>query len=202
MTPTVIPITGTVDAGFLAGLAALRQGLTASGDASEEAGRKAAEGANLWASAADRFNEVHQAVTTVAATLSHAVTSVGAMADEQERLTAMSRRLGLDFDAAAEAAGRFVDETAAMGVAGRFAAADIRLTQQELNDLMRVAAATAETLGVSVADSAHTLTEALIQGEEGGLRRFGGGRHGCVRRLRPGLRQVVQRRRHGALLRL
>ena len=34
------------------------------------------------------------------------------------------------------------------------------------------------------------------------LRRFGGGRHGCVRRLRPGLRQVVQRRRHGALLRL
>ena len=97
------------------------------------------------------------------------------LADEQGRLDTASRDLGLNFDAAAASAGRFVDETEAMGVANRFAAADIRLTQQQLNDVMRVAGASADMLGTNTAGAVDTLREALIRGREGGLERFGQG---------------------------
>jgi len=102
-----------------------------------------------------------------------AATRFAALADEQARLDTASRDLGLNFDAAAASAGRFVDETEAMGVANRFAAADIRLTQQQLNDVMRVAGASADMLGTDTAGAVNTLREALIRGREGGLERFG-----------------------------
>jgi hypothetical protein len=104
-----------------------------------------------------------------------AATRFAALADEQARLDTASRDLGLNFDAAAASAGRFVDETEAMGVANRFAAADIRLTQQQLNDVMRVAGASADMLGTDTAGAVNTLREALIRGREGGLERFGQG---------------------------
>lgn len=104
-----------------------------------------------------------------------AATRFAALADEQARLDTASRDLGLNFDAAAASAGRFVDETEAMGVANRFAAADIRLTQQQLNDVMRVAGASADMLGTDTAGAVDTLREALIRGREGGLERFGQG---------------------------
>jgi hypothetical protein len=104
-----------------------------------------------------------------------AATRFAALADEQARLDTASRVLGLNFDAAAASAGRFVDETEAMGVANRFAAADIRLTQQQLNDVMRVAGASADMLGTDTAGAVDTLREALIRGREGGLERFGQG---------------------------
>jgi hypothetical protein len=151
------------------------------GKSTEEAGNRAEASGQKWENfwsggvrGAARFVVVHQALVTVADAVASATRHIGALVDEQERLTAMSNRLGLNFDDAAAAAGRFVDETAAMGVASRFAAADIRLTQQELSDIMRVAAATAETLGTDVAGAAQQLTEALIRGREGGLQRFGG----------------------------
>jgi len=107
--------------------------------------------------------------------LINAATRFAALADEQARLDTASRDLGLNFDAAAASAGRFVDETEAMGVANRFAAADIRLTQQQLNDVMRVAGASADMLGTDTAGAVDTLREALIRGREGGLERFGQG---------------------------
>ena len=107
--------------------------------------------------------------------LINAATRFAALADEQARLDTASRGLGLNFDAAAASAGRFVDETEAMGVANRFAAADIRLTQQQLNDVMRVAGASADMLGTDTAGAVDTLREALIRGREGGLERFGQG---------------------------
>jgi len=151
------------------------------GKSTEEAGNRAEASGQKWENfwsggvrGAARFVVVHQALVTVADAVASATRHIGALVDEQERLTAMSNRLGLNFDDAAAAAGRFVDETAAMGVASRFAAMDIRLTQQELSDIMRVAASTAETLGTDVAGAAQQLTEALIRGREGGLQRFGG----------------------------
>lgn len=182
MTAIVLPITGTVDPGFLAGLNALSQGMTAAGVASETAGARAQRADGSWSQhidtlrrGAQAFNETHQAITTIVGTITAAVARVGALADEQARLDSTSRRLGLDFDAAAAAAGRFVDETEAMGVANRFASADINLTQQQLNDVMRVAGATADTLGTDVAGATDILREALIRGREGGLQRFGEG---------------------------
>jgi hypothetical protein len=125
--------------------------------------------------AANTFNEIHASITTLSATLDGAVTRVSALASEEANLREMSGRLGLDFDQAASAAGRFADETEAMGVAGRAAASDIRLTQTELDGVMRLAGAKAAELGTTVADAARMLTEALVQGETGGLRRFGAG---------------------------
>lgn len=174
-TAIILPISGTVDPGFLAGLAALQGGITAAGNASEAAGHKATSSASAWERSANTFNEVHAAVTTVVGTISGAVSRVAALSDEQARLISTSRRLGLDFDAAAAAAGRFVDETEAMGVANRFASADINLTQQQLNDVMRVAGSAADALGTDVAGATDILREALVRGREGGLQRFGEG---------------------------
>ena len=179
---TTLPITGNVDPGFLAGLAALRQGYDGIGDASERAGAKAPASPPSWSAnidtirrGAQAFNEAHAAMRTITSTIGAVISRVGGLADEQARLTSTSQRLGLDFDAAASAAGRFVDETEAMGVANRFASADINLTQQQLNDVMRVAGSAADALGTDVAGATDILREALVRGREGGLQRFGEG---------------------------
>lgn len=176
----VLGITGTVDPGYLAGLDALKRGQDAAGASSEAAGAKAAAAGPRWAAnidalrrGAQAFNETHAAISTVIGTLAAAVSRVGALSDEQARLNLTSRRLGLDFDEAAASAGRFVDETEAMGVANRFAAADLNLTQQQLNDVMRVAGSAADTLGTDTAGAVDTLREALISGRERGLMQFG-----------------------------
>lgn len=121
----------------------------------------------------DSFNEIRGAVTGFSSMISDALSSMAAMADEQNRLSTQSARLNLDFDAAAGAAGRFVDETTALTVATQFAARGINLTQVQLNDLMHVAGATAQTLGTSVTTEANNLTEALIRGRSNGLAPFG-----------------------------
>lgn len=125
------------------------------------------------ATMARSFNDIKQTLTTFAGGISSVITSMAAMSDEQTRLSAQSQRLNLDFDAAAGAAGRFVDETSAMTVATQFAARGINLTQTQLNDLMHVAGATAQTLGTDVAGEANNLAEALIRGRQNSLAPFG-----------------------------
>lgn len=179
---TDLGIHGRVDPELLAGIAAYMQGMQGAGAASEAAGAKAAASGESWASAqdkvkraADAYNEVRAAITSVVDIVGGAITRIADLATEQGRLDSMSARLGLDFDQAAAAAGRFADETEAMGVAGRFAAADIRLTQTELDAMMRVAGAASQTLGTDTAGAVQQLQEALIRGREGGLQRFGEG---------------------------
>ena len=125
--------------------------------------------------AANTFNEIHMSVTALAGGIGAAVDRVTALASEEQALQEMSARLGLDFDQAAASAGRFADETVAMGAAGRAAASDIRLTQTELDAVMRLAGAKAMELGTTVQGAAEMLTEALVRGREGGLQRFGAG---------------------------
>ncbi len=179
---TDLGIHGRVDPELLAGIAAYQQGMQGAGAASEAAGARARQTGDSWGALSDRvsngaiaFNAVVQSAQTIVGTLSRMAERVGDLATEQARLTSMSQRLGLDFDQAAAAAGRFADETEAMGVAGRFAAADIRLTQTELDAMMRVAGAASETLGTDTAGAVQQLQEALIRGREGGLQRFGEG---------------------------
>lgn len=112
-------------------------------------------------------------LTNIIGTISRLTTQMSALSDEQGRLNTQSQRLNLDFDAAAGAAGRFVDETSAMTVATQFAARGINLTQTQLNDLMHVAGATAQTLGTDVAGEANNLAEALIRGRSNALAPFG-----------------------------
>jgi len=104
--------------------------------------------------------------------LGAAADAVGRLAAEQEALDRNSARLGLDFDAAADAAGRFVDETETMATATRFAEAGVRLTQQELEALSRIAGAFSQNTGQSTAAVFQQLADGTLNGTEA-LRRFG-----------------------------
>ena len=104
--------------------------------------------------------------------LGAAAEAVSRLSAEQEALDRNSARLGLDFDAAATAAGRFVDETETMGTATRFAEAGVRLTQQELEALSRVAGAFSQNTGQSTAAVFQQLADGTLNGTEA-LRRFG-----------------------------
>ena len=143
MTPIVLPIQGSIDPGFLAGLGALQQGLTGAGNASATAGEKAEASGGAWSRAynaigtgAQHFNSIRNAVSGVISTLSAAADEITELATEQARLDATSRRLGLNFDDMASAAGRFTDETQAMGLATTLAAQGLNLTQTQSENLM------------------------------------------------------------------
>lgn len=123
--------------------------------------------------AAQTFNEVRASVSTVASALVSFTERVASLSTEQANLSRLQQRLHLDFDQAAAAAGRFTDETAAMGAAGRFAAGDMLLTQRQLDALTRVAGAASQELGIGTAEAIEKLTQGLISGSAEGLRPFG-----------------------------
>lgn len=173
-TPVVeIPITGKVDGQLLRDLALLNTAMAAQAQHLETAGKKAEDARGGFTSFADSVNEIREAVTSAAGDVMRLVEGVVALADEQQRLDDAAQSLGLDFDAAAEAAGRFTDETDTMRSAQRFAASEIRLTQTELDALARVAGSRSRQLGVSTSEAVNMLTESLIRGREAGLQRFG-----------------------------
>lgn len=124
-------------------------------------------------SAAFSFNEIRTALANVYGDVTRFAAAIGDLAAEQSRLDANSARLGLDFNAAADAAGRFTDETEAMGAATRLAEAGIRLSQEQLESLTRVAARFAQNTGGTTRDAIDGLTNGLITGSQRGLRPFG-----------------------------
>jgi hypothetical protein len=92
---------------------------------------------------------------------------------EQQQLDAASSRLGLDFNAAADAAGRFVDETEAMHAASVLAEAGLHLTQNQIDQLSARAAILSQRLGIDNTDAFNRLTQAVITGSERALRPLG-----------------------------
>ena len=157
---------GPEGAAVLRALAAAMRDL---GTQTQETGAKA----SAVKSAFD-FNQVVQAATTAYDAVSRLASGVAMLASEQAQLDANSSRLGLNFDQAAEAAGRFTDETEAMTAATRLNEAGIRLSQEQLDSLTRVAARFAQNTGVTTREAIDTLTQGLITGSERGLRPFGG----------------------------
>ena len=125
-------------------------------------------------STAFSFNQIRAAVTSLVGDFAAFADRVAALSSEQAQLDANSARLGLNFDAAAEAAGRFTDETDAMAAASRLAEAGIRLTQEQLESLTRVAGSFAQNTGVSTREAVDKLTMGLLTGAQEGLRPFGG----------------------------
>lgn len=185
--------------------------LTRIADALDKTGKKAEEAAaktSRWSAAvtkvkdhAQAFNEVRDGVSAVVGFITTLASETANLAAEQERLTMMSRRLGLDFDEAAGSAGRFTDEVDVMNTAGAFAARGIRLTQDELNAMTRAAARNAQVTGVETSASLNTLEEALVRGRARGLLPFGQGladtaAHGYT--LREGLAALVAQERSTA----
>lgn len=125
------------------------------------------------ASMAHGYNEVSEFVERFASQINAAIDGITSLATEQSRLSAASSQLGLDFDQAAGAAGKFADETSAMQAASAFAARDVRLTQQELDSLARVAGHAAQVLGTTADEEMAKLTDALISGRERALAPYG-----------------------------
>ena len=152
-------------------------------DALDKTGKKAEEAAaktSRWDDAVKRvkdhaqaFNEVRAGVSAVLTVVTQLAEGVANLSAEQSHLDDMSRRLGLDFDEAAGAAGRFTDEVDVMNTAGAFAARGIRLTQDELNAMTRAAARNAQMTGVETSQALGTLEEALVRGRARGLAPFG-----------------------------
>lgn len=174
--PVFVPQTGQLDV-----LERIAQGVEKLGESTKKAGDDAEKAKSGWdraneavKKAADTFNEAYEAAGRIAEGINALITGVTALADEQGRLDESSARLGLDFDEAAASAGRFADETEAMAAANAFAQASVRLTQEELNALERVAGTASRTLGTTTKQATEQLTQALIAGSAEGLNRFGG----------------------------
>lgn len=102
-----------------------------------------------------------------------AVDEIAALSSEAAGLSANAQRLGLDFDHAADGAGRFVDETDAMAAASRLAEAGLRLTQDQLDQLTARAAIASQRLGVDTTTAFTMLTSAVESGSVRALRPFG-----------------------------
>jgi hypothetical protein len=164
-----IPITtpgGAESAATLRAISVAMQGL---GTATQDAGAKA----SAVKSAFD-FNQIVDAARTSYDAVTRLAAGVAALASEQAQLDANSSRLSLNFDEASEAAGRFTDETEAMTAATRLNEAGIRLSQEQLNNLTRVAATFAQNTGTTTRDAINNLTMGLVTGAQEGLRPFGG----------------------------
>jgi len=163
-----IPITTPGGPEGAATLRALAQAMKDLGVETQGAGAKAD-----IAKSAFSFNQVSEAVSRVREHITQFADAVSELSSEQAQLNANSTRLGLNFDHAADAAGRFTDETEAMGAATRLAEAGINLTQRQLDSLTQVAARFAQNTGGTVASAVDTLTNGLITGSQRGLRPFG-----------------------------
>jgi hypothetical protein len=145
------------------------QGMGAAATKTDDAGKSAAASSLSW-------TELNSALSLVSGAFSRIVAvadQVAALSAEQERLSQTSARLGLDFNAAADGAGRFVDETEAMAFASQMAEAGIRLSQTELNELTARAAVASQRLGVDMPTAFGQMQAAIESGSARALRPFG-----------------------------
>jgi hypothetical protein len=152
VTPIILPIIGSVDPRLLAGLESLRGGLT---------------------SASNSYNEISAAVTDVMARMGALADEVTSLATEQDQLDRTSRRLGLNFDDMATAAGRFTDETQAMGLATTLAAQGLHLTQQQGEGLMTAIGAASVRQNITMQEAIDRTTAAIVRGRATGLQPYG-----------------------------
>lgn len=166
--PITIPL--TVDgARALEILESFAQAMGKAAEKTDDAGKKAKESTVSWTemkSALDLASMAFERLVGFA-------DQVAALTAEQQQLTAASQRLGLDFNEAADGAGRFVDETEAMAAASRLAEAGLHLTQEELNQLTARAAIASQRLGVDTTTAFNMLTTAIESGSTRALRPFG-----------------------------
>lgn len=164
-----IPITTPGGPEGAAVLRALADAMKSVGVETERTGQKASATRTAFS-----FNEIRQAAVNLYGDVTRLADGIAALATEQAQLDANSARLKLDFNAAADAAGRFTDEADAMAAATRLAEVGINLTQDQLDGLTQVAARFAQNTGTTTASALDSLTTGLITGSQRGLRPFGG----------------------------
>ena len=123
--------------------------------------------------AARHVNELREFVVTLGTALVATAQHIADLTSEQQRLTANSTRLGLDFAAAARGAGGFVSEMQTMTLATSLADRGIRATQEELNALSRVGMSRAAATGKNLEEVFDSLTDSVLEGGEE-MGKFGG----------------------------
>lgn len=93
-------------------------------------------------------------------------------AREGQRLDVATRATGLNFQQAARAGTAYVSSLEASTAAMRLHQAGLRLTQQQMDALIAVSTDYATKTGTEVTQAVQQLTDALMGGEQEGLRRF------------------------------
>jgi len=109
----------------------------------------------------------------VAAKIVDVTEAVVGLAREGQRLDVAQRATGLNFQQAARSGSAFVSSLQASTSAMRLHQAGLRLTQEQMNALIAVSTDYATKTGTEVTQAVEQLTDALLGGEQEGLRRFG-----------------------------
>ena len=131
-----------------------------------QVGNAAGPSATSVRSMADAFNEVRDAAGTVIEGFRSVGGYVVEASSQAQRLTQAQQQLGLSFSQAAAGAGGYVEQVQIATAAQTAAERGIRLTQQELNSLTRVAQNYARTTGREFRDVMENLVETVTEGGE------------------------------------
>jgi hypothetical protein len=170
VTPLELPIQVPGGAEVLTLLERIAAAVEDTGDKSAEASQKTATGferaQERIAAAANAFNETREAVSGFAEMVGAMAERLVTSASGAERLERAQQQLGLSFEQAAEAAGGYVDQVQVATAAQTLAERGIRLTQQELNGLSRVAQNYARTTGREFGEAMEQVTEVVTEGGE------------------------------------
>lgn len=182
-----ILIEGSVDPPLLGQVHALANGIKRVGEESEKLAGAAAQGTRQLGEetakaaqstdrlgvslrgvgeAARHLNEIRGAAVAFGEAALGAVRGVAELAGEQQRLSANSARLGLNFAQSARGAGGFVTELQTMQLATALANRNLRVTQGELDVLARVGMARARDSGQEVSQVFEGMGDALVEGGE------------------------------------
>lgn len=115
---------------------------------------------------AEAYNHITQSARDVAAQITATVEHFAAASSATDRLSRAQHDLGLNFEAAADGAGGYVDQMQVATAASTLAERGIRLTQTELNALAEVAQSYARTTGKEFSEVMESLTETVTEGGE------------------------------------
>ena len=171
-----IPVSIVGDAAAVAALHRIEDALKGAGTSAATAEPKVQSLGERFAglgTAARHVNELREFVVTLGTALVATAQHIADLTSEQQRLTANSTRLGLDFGAAARQAGGFVSEMQTMTLATSLADRGIRATQEELNALSRVGMSRAAATGKNLEEVFDSLTDSVLEGGEE-MGKFGG----------------------------
>lgn len=183
------PLTGEVDPRLLQGFAAIIALVEKLGQETKKTDEVQKEAKSTWDSFVDSLRETRDeakgageaytyivgSLRDVVATVDATVTQMANLSREHERLSQGSEQLHLDFQQASSASGVFVSQLTALNAAGTFASYGLRLTQDQMDAVIKRAGIYSRQSGVEMTQSVQQLTEALAKGEQEGLARFGGG---------------------------
>lgn len=174
------PLTGSFDPALAQGFQALIALLAQVTEGTKKVDAAGKESKSTWEALTEKARHAGEVYTYVVGSLQNilgVMERVGGrvveLTTEQDQLDAASARLGLNFDEAAGAAGRFVDETEPMAAASRLAEAGLRLTNDQLTQLTARASIASQRLGVDTASAFTLLTTAIESGSARALRPFG-----------------------------